>query len=212
MSSRSIRFNRFISTAATFWTSLFLLGIPALLRLFDYFRERLTRRAAALCSSLALAVFLSDNMVWFATYTTRGNSGFLITRDEKDLFRWLNEAENSGFTVLSQSPRIAYLRHHLHPTPFAGTRIRQTHRISARRRAEADAYFGGGVFLDRWKGLPLLIVHTNHRDSDARPAPPEEREVERAFQNETFTVMRSSGPGQTARSHRLPGCPILRSA
>jgi predicted small integral membrane protein len=69
------------------WTSLFLLGIPALLRLFDYLRERLTRRAAAVCTSLVLALLLSDNVVWLATYTARPTSGFWITRNERQLFR-----------------------------------------------------------------------------------------------------------------------------
>jgi hypothetical protein len=58
-----------------------------------------------------------------------------------------------------------------------------------RRRAEADAYFVSGVFLDRWKNLPLLIARTNGRGPDERPAPPEQR-AEHAFENEAFTVVR----------------------
>jgi hypothetical protein len=176
------------------WTPLFLMGIPALLALFDFLSARLTRTAAATALTMVMALLLSDNVLWLAAFTFKQEQGIRLTSDEKSLLDWLDRDENRGFVILSQSAQVSYLA-----MTYTSLRAWYSHRTITpdfqMRRQEADAYFDKGVFLDRWLSMPLLIVHEQTHQSTALSRPQPGPTMKQVFQNGTFTVIRHQPPG-----------------
>jgi hypothetical protein len=160
-----------------------------LLALFDALRARLTRSAAAVAVALAMALLLSDNILWLGAFTVREEQGIRLTTDEQNLLGWLNVEENRGFIILSRTPRISYLAMTYTPLRSWFSHNNNTPQYHL-RRAEAEAYFHDGVFLDRWKTTPLLIVHDNAAPSNAFSAAHSDPAMKQVFRNGTFTVIR----------------------
>jgi hypothetical protein len=171
------------------WTPLFLMGVPALLGLFDFLRTRWTRSAAAMALALTMALLLSDNILWLGAFTFRQEQGIRLTSDEQSLLGWLNAGENRGFIILSRTPRISYLAMTYTPLRSWFSHNNNTPEYQL-RSGEAEAYFHDGVFLDRWKTMPLLIVHDSAAPSSALSAPHSNPAMNEVFRNGTFTVIR----------------------
>jgi len=139
--------------------------------------------------ALTMALLLSDNMLWLGAFTFRQEQGIELTNDEQSLLGWLNAGENRGFVILSRTPRIAYLAMTYTPLRSWFSHNNNTPEYQ-RRSAEAEAYFRDGVFLDRWKTMPLLIVQDSAAPSNALSAPHSLPAMKQVYRNGTFTVVR----------------------
>ena len=63
----------------------------------------------AVCAFLAL--FVSDNLLWFASFTNPRTQwqAFALTHDEKNVLDWLSQHQNAPAYVVSSDQRINYL-------------------------------------------------------------------------------------------------------
>jgi hypothetical protein len=115
-------------TRGYIWTSLFLLGLPALLQLNDYFRTKSTKIALLFFSF----VFFLDNFLWLTnrvySKATRPNASY-IAREQKEVLKLLDEESTNNTLIISNDGTIAYLStvytkawpwySHPYTTPFA---------------------------------------------------------------------------------------------
>jgi hypothetical protein len=171
------------------WMPLFLLGAPALVRLFDHVSARLRRSGAVLATTIIMAVFLTDNALWLGSARLRGEQGFYLTPDEKELFQWLSSPQNRGFVVLGDDRAITYLATVY--TPLRSWYSHQDNTPHARhRRQETREFFEEGVFLDRWRTMPLLIVERAAGREGELSTPPDDVPTTMAYENPSFTVLR----------------------
>lgn len=171
------------------WMPLFLMGAPALVRLFDHLSWRLPRSGAVLATAVILAIFLTDNALWMGSARLRGEQGFYLTPDTKELFQWLSSSENRGFVVLGDDRTVTYLA-----TVYTPLRSWYSHQDNTPdadlRRRETRAFFEEGVFLDRWRTMPLLIVQTTAGQERQISAPPVDVPARRVYENASFTVLK----------------------
>ena len=120
------------------WIALFLLATPALLTLLEKLLaiRRIPLRALALAAFLL--VFLSDNLLWFASFTDASvqDFAFTVTRDDQDVLHWLDGHAAAPAYVASSNRSINYLTPtythvrswsgHEANTPHAAERFAQT--------------------------------------------------------------------------------------
>ncbi len=168
------------------WTALFLLGAPALIS----FLERPCGRGRKLVKVVFVAAFLSDNATWLARFVAEarepGRNGVRVSADGEEVLRRLDRPESRGALILSEDERIGYLAiaetparswvgHHLETPGYAD------------RKAEQEALFRDGVFLDAWENRPLFLVKYRKSrlpESVSRHGPA------KILENRTFAVYR----------------------
>jgi hypothetical protein len=171
------------------WMPLFLLGAPALVHLFDHLWSRWRRAGAALAITTIMAVFLTDNALWLGSARLRGEQAFYLSPDEKELFQWLSSPQNRGFVLLGDDRTVTYLA-----TVYTPLRSWYSHQDNTpdahERRRETREFFEEGVFLDRWRTTPLLIVESTERQHGEVSAPPAGVPASLVYENPSFTVLR----------------------
>lgn len=93
------------------WVALFLLGAPAIVALLDKLLAIRPRPAMALAVCAFLAVFLSDNLLWFSSFADPlvQWQAFALTHDERGVLHWLSHHAKTGAYVASSDQRINYL-------------------------------------------------------------------------------------------------------
>jgi hypothetical protein len=139
------------------WTPLFLLGLPALLRVI---RSLLQRRSfvPGLVLAALLALFLLDNGLWL----TAVGRGYLIepvrtTPEQKEVFGVLNSEACAGSTVLTPDRQVALLS-----TVYTALRPWTTHLRytdgDVERRAQVQALILRGKSTEAWRGWKLAVV------------------------------------------------------
>jgi hypothetical protein len=120
------------------WIALFLLATPALFTMIEKLLAIRWTALRALALAGFLAVFLSDNLLWFASFADAAvqNGAIPITRDDQDVFHWLDGHAAAPSYVVSSSRWINYLTPtythvrswsgHDYNTPHAAERFAQT--------------------------------------------------------------------------------------
>ena len=143
-------------TRGYIWTSLFLLGLPALNRLSLYVKDRLGRSGILL---LAL-IMLSDNILWFANQISARTtaSGYrYLTSEQQELFRTVDMESNSGTIVICPIPALANLT-----TVYTSAYPWYAHPFTtpyARKKREAqENLLNKGIPDSSWIRRPLLII------------------------------------------------------
>jgi hypothetical protein len=127
------------------WIALFLLGAPAIVAALDRLLAIRPRPAMVLAMSGFLALFLSDNLLWFATFTDPSVQwqAFALTHDQKDVLDWLSRHASAAAYVASSDQRINYLT----PT-YTNVRAWRGHDINTPdvelRKSEVQAAFSAG--------------------------------------------------------------------
>ena len=124
------------------WIALFLLATPALLTLLEKLLaiRRIPLRALALAGFLF--IFLSDNLLWFASFTDAAvqNNAFNLTHDDQDVLRWLDGNAAPPAYVASSSKLINYLTPtYTHVRSWSGHQANTPH--AAERFAETEQAF-----------------------------------------------------------------------
>jgi hypothetical protein len=115
-------------TRGYIWTSLFLLGIPALLAFQDYLQKRWLRTGLILLS----VILLFDNALWIALHAAaRPEKPYAnyITEEQKKVLVYLDEESSNKTVIVSSDETIGYLSSvftkgipwysHPYTTPFA---------------------------------------------------------------------------------------------
>lgn len=127
------------------WTALFLLGAPALVAALEKCLAVRPRPVMALAVCGFLGLFLSDNLLWFASFTdpTTQWQAFALTRDEKNILDWLARHEAEPVYVASSDQRINYLT-----STYTNLRAWRGHNLNtpevALRQAELHTAFSAG--------------------------------------------------------------------
>ena len=93
------------------WIALFLLGAPAIIAALDKLLAIRPRPAMVLAVCAFLALFLSDNLLWFTTFADPAAQwhALALTPDEKNILDWLARHESTPVYVASSDQRINYL-------------------------------------------------------------------------------------------------------
>ena len=93
------------------WMALFLLGAPAIVAALDKLLAIRPRAAMAVSVCAFLALFVSDNLLWFASFSNPITQwqAFALTHDEKNVLDWLSQHQNAPAYVVSSDQRINYL-------------------------------------------------------------------------------------------------------
>ncbi len=127
------------------WMALFLLGAPAIVAALDKLLAIRPRPAMALAVCAFLAVFLSDNLLWFASFSDPMVQwqAFALTHDEKNVLDWLSRQPNVPAYVASSDQRINYLT-----STYSNLRAWRGHDLNTPqvllRQSELKAAFSAG--------------------------------------------------------------------
>jgi hypothetical protein len=188
------------------WVALFLLGLPTLGGFFRRSRESARRPVAWLAIAALMVVLLSDNAVWLGATTTQGlglrlgrdlpadslRQGFGLSRDEREVFTWMNTPQAAGRVVLSEDAELGYLL-----TAYTPLRSWRSHYAntpwSRERRAELEAFFQQGQVTAAWRTLPLLVVFRSTTPWRERVAGLTSAPVTPSLQNPSYVVVRVGG-------------------
>ena len=124
------------------WMALFLLGAPAIIAALDKLLAIMPRAAMALAVCGFLALFLSDNALWFASFLDplAQWQAFALTHDEKNILEWLSQHQDTPAYVASSDQRINYLT-----STYTNLRAWRGHDLNtpqvALRQSELNAVF-----------------------------------------------------------------------
>jgi hypothetical protein len=127
------------------WMALFLLGSPAIVGALDKLLAIQPRPAMALAVCGFLALFLSDNLLWFASFSDPPTQwqAFALTQDEKDVLDWLSRQRDVSAYVASPDQRINYLT-----SAYTNLRAWRGHDLNtpqvSLRQAELNVAFSAG--------------------------------------------------------------------
>jgi hypothetical protein len=127
------------------WMALFLLGAPAIVAALDKLLAIRPRPAMAVAVCAFLALFLSDNLLWFASFSDPLTQwqAFALTHDEKNVLDWLSRRPDVPAYVASTDQRINYLT-----STYTNLRAWRGHNLNtpevALRQSELIAAFSAG--------------------------------------------------------------------
>jgi hypothetical protein len=127
------------------WIALFFLGAPAIVSTLDKLLAIRPRPAMVLALSAFLGVFLSDNLLWFATFTDPSVQWqtIALTHDQKSVLDWLAGHARGAAYVASSDQWINYLT----PT-YTNIRPWRGHDLNTPdlelRESQLLAAYGGG--------------------------------------------------------------------
>ena len=127
------------------WMALFLLGAPAIVAALDKLLAIRPRPAMAVAVCAFLALFLSDNLLWFASFSDPLTQwqAFALTHDEKNVLDWLSRRPDVPAYVASTDQQINYLT-----STYTNLRAWRGHNLNtpevALRQSELIAAFSAG--------------------------------------------------------------------
>lgn len=172
------------------WIALFLLGAPAIVAACDQMLALRPRAwmACAVCGFLAL--FLSDNLLWFSSFIDPAVQwqAFALTRDEADVLNWLarHDAVPSyeESYVASSDQKLNYLA----PT-YTNLRAWRGHNLNtphvAQRQAELDAAFSLGQPIPTTHPVYYIAARAQNWTPPA--------EADRVYSNASYEIWRTAG-------------------
>jgi hypothetical protein len=143
-------------TRGYIWTSLFLLGLPALQQLTNFVQGRWRIAGIAIFAS----AFFLDNFLWIATHSAvKGNEPYAtyINPEQKNILNILDGESTNETLIVSSDETVGYLTSvytkgwpwysHPYTTPFAGTK----------RKIQAD-FFNTGKIDSSWMDRKVNFV------------------------------------------------------
>lgn len=169
------------------WMGLFFLGVRSLVDLFETLVRRLPRPLGIFAVGLVVAILLSDNFVWFATFGSRYRKDIWLTSDQEQVLKRLDHREYYGRLLLSEDRLLSYLA-------IAETPLRSwvSHELEtphyAERVREIDDLFRKGRFVAAWESKPLLIVISRRSATEEQPPWLCGHRATSIFQNRSFRI------------------------
>ncbi|HEY2843755.1 MAG TPA: hypothetical protein VGJ09_08900, partial [Bryobacteraceae bacterium] len=154
------------------WIALFFLATPAFFALL----EKLLAIRRPVLRTLALAgflfVFLSDNLLWFASFADANeqDNAMILTRDDRDVLRWLDGHAAAPAYVASSNVRINYLTAtYTHVRGWSGHAANTPH--AAERFAETAEAFSAGKLIPTANPVYYIPARQLHWTPPAGSAP-----------------------------------------
>jgi hypothetical protein len=163
------------------WIALFLLGAPAIVSALDKLLAIRPRLAMVLALSAFLGVFLSDNLLWFATFADASLQwqAIALTHDQKGALDWLAGHASGAAYVASSDQRINYLT----PT-YTNVRAWRGHNFNtpdvALRESQLRAAFSAGQPIP----TPNPVYYIPLRNQNWEPP----AGASRVYSNESYDV------------------------
>ena len=182
------------------WMPLYLLGAPTLIAGLNWLRAHRSRVAAVLVSTAVMAVLVTDNAVFLATFHWRHDTRHVemwIKPGFRELVTFLNQREHAGSVVITAPPAdseaedFPYLLMAYTPLRAWHSYATNTPR-SEHRRGEIIRLFARGEFLPIWSTMKLLVILETH---DAEP--PEwllARNGRQVYANQSYVVYQLEPP------------------
>ena len=186
------------------WIPLFLLGLPSIVALLDRLLRAPRRPLRLAIAGALVALFLSDNALWFAYFPIRAARGkpsddIYVSRDDRDVMEAFNALGETRALVASQDHGINYLSSVYTPLRSWSGHVSNTPRRVERQR-DLDRLFEAGRFLPEWEGETLLVAIYNMPENVARQRRwLDARHATRVLENPKYAVFRVA-PSRTAAS------------
>ncbi|MGZ8538845.1 MAG: hypothetical protein ACXWV9_11310, partial [Flavisolibacter sp.] len=173
-------------TRGYIWTSLFLLGLPALLKWNKFLMRRFGLKAIILFAS----VFFIDNFLWiFNTVYSKAETPYstYISREQKEVLNWLDEESSNKTLIVSSDNTIAYLStvytkaypwySHPYTTPFA-----------EKKKIIQNNFLLTGIMDSSWVNREINFVLS--RNDTSASISLMNFHVEKIFQTENYIVLK----------------------
>jgi hypothetical protein len=166
------------------WMALFFLGSPLLVALLDRLLRIKVPALRILALSAFLLFFLSDNLVWFATFVKPYSSeAIIITKEQKEVLNWLTRRAVPEDMVVTADLPIGYLvSTYTRVRSWAGYGASTPH--FQQRVLESERVFQDGAIVPAWEKMNVFYVQRSVKDVGWTP-PTNSREV---FQNARYEV------------------------
>jgi len=144
-------------TRGYIWASLFLIGTPTLIAVFDKLL-RYGKYAGRVITLALVLLFLSDNATWLGAVSSQPmRSDILMTPAQREVLHWMDSTGSATELLVSQDERIGYLA-----TVYAPVRSRYSHPFNtpnaSRRKDEIQQFFAGGTVLEEWRERNLIVL------------------------------------------------------
>jgi hypothetical protein len=182
------------------WISLFFLGAPLLVTVLRWLLRIQARWLRVLALSALVGLFLSDNLLWFATFIKPNVSqAFIIGHEQKDLLKWLGARAVPREMVVTADPSLAYL-------VGTYTRIRSWAGFPAdtphfeARMLECQQAFQNGVILPVWQDMHVFYIQRTSEDSNWTPP----AGANQVFHNAKYNIWEQPGKGALDAIHEHP--------
>jgi xanthosine utilization system XapX-like protein len=182
------------------WIALFFLGAPLLVTVLDRLLKVRPRWLAMLAVCGLVGLFLSDNLLWFATFVKPNVSeAVIIAKEQKEVLQWLNPRAVPREMVVTADPTVAYLIDTYTPIRSWAAFPPSTPDFDA-RNLEIQQAFQSGVILPAWQNMHVFYVQRTLEDRNWTP-PAGTNEV---FHNAKYNIWEYPGKGAADVIHEPP--------
>ena len=187
-------------TRGYIWTSLFLLGLPALHQLFSFFRNIKYGKYAI---AVLAIVFLLDNFTWIAQYSLsfpRGKSASYIIPEEKQVLTILNKQSGNKTLIIGYSSEEEVLTYlslvytksyswisHPFTTPFAD-----------KKKAAFDLFINEGVIDPAWVNKEVIFIFRKKDSLELKRSSALTFSYEPLIETSSYKVVAAEIPGKTS--------------
>ena len=184
-------------TRGYIWTSLFFLGLPAMLALFRRLSAMKLGPVGPAFLGAVVALFLADNLVWFgghvASWAKRQEVvGLRMPPEQREIYGFLSRPEQRHHILLCNDWIESYLATAYTPLRSWASHYLETPGFSDRQR-ELREFFEKGVFQEEWKTHPILVLVRRPEIETSRvcdPAWAARHKLELVFENRFGRVYR----------------------
>jgi hypothetical protein len=178
------------------WMPLYILGVPTLIAGVTWLREHRSRLAAIVGSAALMAVLVTDNVVFLATFHWRKETRqheMWVMPGFRGLVDFLDRPEQAGSLVITPlHPGYDYDHFPYLLTAYTPLRTWQSHAMntpqSRQRHDEVIKLFATGEFLPIWSTMRLLVIL--EADNAEPPDWLTARNGRRVYANQSYVVYR----------------------
>lgn len=150
------------------WTGFFLLGLPALPRLLDWFKKWKT---GAIATAVFIGLFLSDNFLWITNYirfTNKTTSVMYLNTEQREVLATLDKNADNTTLFLSNDFDLSLLSA-VYTKAYPWISNPYTTPFYPKKKAAYMHYLSTGQPDSSWAGRKLVFLF-NRKDSLEREA------------------------------------------
>lgn len=149
-------------TRGYIWTSLFLLGLPALRGLF----QNVKSRKHFIILMLLSALMFSDNFLWIvngARFTRTSPSVIAITAEQKNLLKTISKNSSNKTLIIGNDDVVVYMST-VYSTAYPWISHPFTTPFVAEKTKAYNEFISSGVIYPSWKKREVIFVfHKNNK-------------------------------------------------
>jgi hypothetical protein len=171
------------------WTSLFLLGLPALQLIYTKAEKR---KGYKLLLILFTILFLSDNFIWIANYVRNRSANPSIThisKEEDEILKWLEKNTTNNSLILG-SDYIPYLS-----TVYTKAYPWSSHPFTTpfyKKKSNAyESFIQANRIDSAWKGREVLFIFRKQDGLEAKRAAEFNYPVELIKETDSYKIIKT---------------------